>query len=122
MRNFLPLGWKLLTYHGWEEGWKYNNVIIGKYQVAFGYRIRAGFVHGSCYELDLCCGSSKKDYEELLDKVKIIIAANPMNEPFKGIPSFSSIKPYPKDDDFMLTIDKLVENARNKRGASVPNL
>lgn len=36
MSNFIPVDSKTLIYNGWEEGWSFNNIIIGKYQVIFG--------------------------------------------------------------------------------------
>lgn len=82
---------------------------IGKYRVMFGYRLRAGKVGNDWYELDICCGASKKLYDDLFNKIKAIMEWNYSKgfNIFLNIPTMSYIKPYDKDDDFLDKIEKL---------------
>jgi hypothetical protein len=90
-----------------------KKVYILKWQVMFGYRIRAGYVrtlYGFC-QLDICCGDSEEAYDIMLEKIKTIIEHNGPENPFKDIPRFSDIKPYFNDANFVNTIDELYQRA-----------
>lgn len=88
-----------------------NNIEIGKYRVMFGYRLRAGDVDSDCCDLDICCGAEEHHYKEMEHKIMTIMASQP-EDPFKGIPSFSKVKPYFNDEEFCNIINKLYENCR----------
>ncbi|MEO6305481.1 MAG: hypothetical protein ABIP51_20125 [Bacteroidia bacterium] len=96
---------QLLTDNDFSEAYKIDDIIIGKYRVAFGYRIRAGYIGNMWYELDLCCGAQEKDYKLLLDKVTRKMLSNPIGDRFKGIPTITRIKPYFNDDEFLEIIE-----------------
>lgn len=110
MENFTPITDKeILDDHNFSEAWYLDDkkIIIGKYHVLFGYRIRAGYEGQLCYEIDYCCGADPGHYVLLLSKVKEIIMNNPKEDRFKGLPEFSKIKPYFKDEEFLETIKTL---------------
>ena len=100
------IGTELLSSNGFSEAYQIDNIIIGKYRVAFGYRIRAGYIGNMWYELDLCCGAQEKDYKFLLDKVIKKMLSNPIKDRFKNIPGSTRIKPYINDDEFLDLIEK----------------
>jgi len=88
-------------------------IFLGKFRVMFGYRLRGGYL-GECYcELDICCGSESEIYDSMLNKVKEIIKYNVSQnkEPFKNIPTYSKIKPYFKDEEFLSKINDLYNQA-----------
>lgn len=81
---------------------------LGKYRVAFGYRIRGGFNNDHLTsEIDYCCGASHNHYNDLFKKVKTIVENNPQTNPFFNLPGQSYIKPYYEDIEFCNIIDDL---------------
>jgi hypothetical protein len=92
-------------------------LVLGKYRVIFGYRLQVGFVdmlNNKCsfIEKNICCGSQRADYELLQNRIMEIIGNNPPDDPLKGIPSESRIKPYFNDPEFckLLNIEPLKRN------------
>lgn len=87
---------------------------LGKWPVAFGYRLRGGYTTDliGC-NLDICCGPLTKFYDELFEKVIAIINKNGPANPFANIPPASVIKPYYNDIDFCNAIDSLFSYERN---------
>lgn len=86
-----------------------KTIFISKYRVMFGYRLHAGFIDtmDSYFELDICCGIEPENYTNLFNKIVSIISKNGSEDPFKGIPTCSVIKPYMKDDNFKKIIEEL---------------
>jgi hypothetical protein len=94
---------------------------IQKYQVMFGYRLRAGYLpdmEESGSELDICCGANELAYNMMFDMVTNIMLANVKSklDPFTNIPRFSKIKPYWKDAEFLIKMNNLNINAVNTLG------
>jgi hypothetical protein len=89
---------------------------LGKYKVAFGYRLRGGHFCDIdvSSELEICCGSEPEDYNIMLHMVKTIIEANIKANlpPLDNVPVMSSIKPYPNDKHFCSYIRNLYEDAK----------
>jgi len=95
----------------------YNDeIILGKYRVMYGYRLRGGFLENKFYEFDICCGDKEANYENLFQKICIIIKDNPIDDPFLNIPEVSKVKPYINDTYFILLINKLHREALEKQG------
>lgn len=94
-----------------EEG----NIYLIKYKTIYGHRLHGGDLHRIEFttDLDICCAASDIDYMWIRDKVKIIIAKNIAEnaalDPFRGIPRYSRIKPYPHCVWFLSQIARLLE-------------
>ena len=95
--------------HGMTDQVVLEDIIISKYRVLYGYRLRAGFIEYPCCELDIWCGAKKEDYDTMDEKIRSIIVHNIKNnkDPFQDIPRFSIIKPYFNDEKFLAKIEKL---------------
>lgn len=78
-----------------------GTIEIGIYPVMFGYRVRAGFIGGFSTELDWCGGDNQTQVELLYSIAKSILESQGN---FNGMPPFSKIKPFFKDEEF---IDKV---------------
>ena len=97
-------------YYSFKEHW-----YVAKWRVLFGYRLRAGIVGSATTTLDICCGPLDKYYDKLLKQVTAIMIHNYNNHenPFKGIPPHSEIKPYYNDDDFLNHISSLYNSIKH---------
>lgn len=82
-------------------------VRIGIWRVLFGFRVRAGIGDVTC-DIDWCAGNKWKDVERLYSICLSILSQRKEDKNcFEGIPSFSRIKPFYLDKDFVETITKL---------------
>lgn len=88
-----------------------KELFISKYRVMFGYRLHAGWIDtmNQYFELDICCGPDELPYLAMFASIKKIIAKNGYEDPFKGLPTCSRIKPYYKDTEFCELIKNLAE-------------
>ena len=86
-----------------------DEILVGRYRVIYGYRLRAGYEGEPTFDLDICCGASLSNFLEMLEKVTAIIDYNISKKlsPFNGIPKFSKVKPYPNDMEFCNRIGSL---------------
>lgn len=88
-----------------EDGKHY----MGIFNVIFGRRIRAGRYGNFYVDIDWCCGSDTmllmKTYEAL--KKHLERSKNGEN-PFKGLPSCSKIKPINRDQEFMEMVSNVI--------------
>lgn len=88
-----------------------NGVIhIGIYPVAFGFRVRAGYMDNDTgVEIDYCGGADPKQVSWLYYAVKTILEKREENsDVFAELPSCSKIKPFFNDFDFLEFITKQV--------------
>jgi hypothetical protein len=75
---------------------------IGVYRVAYGWRVRAGFVNASCCELDWCGGSNWKDVERLYSLCYAVLEKiDESKSAFIGLPGSSRVKPFYHDLEFV---------------------
>ena len=93
--------------HEMQNVYRGDGILVGKYRVLFGYRIRGGYEDSPCYEFDICCGSKEEDYNKVFEKIKFIIEN--FEDPFDYIPTFTKVKPYYNDTEFI----KWLENEIN---------
>lgn len=82
-----------------------GTIEMGIYPVIFGYRVRAGYVDSMSFELDWCGGDDHSQVELLYSIAKNILEHK---NSFNGIPTFSKIKPFYKDEEFVTQIKSLV--------------
>lgn len=82
------------------RGW----IEIGVYPVAFGMRVRAGFVGAAGCELDWCCGDNQAMLEWAYSSARNIMETR---EDFEGIPRISDPKPFWLDPDFVASVRAL---------------
>jgi hypothetical protein len=68
--------------------------------VVFGYRIISGYINSGCIELNWCCGDSQKNVELVYSMMKVILEAQPKENPYTNLRSFSNIKPLFNDAEF----------------------
>jgi hypothetical protein len=85
-----------------------------------GWRLKSGLVieiYLGNY-LEICCGPKEEDYQWMLEQVKKIVDLNleedPHDDPFRGIPMMSRIKPYPHCEWFLSQIKNLTEPREKK--------
>lgn len=77
---------------------------IGINRVLFGYRIRAGFISNqfSNYEIDWCAGADIIQIRFLYSALLNILSQREENKLiFNGIPTYSKIKPFFNDPEFV---------------------
>lgn len=88
---------------------KYGPMIFGGWRLAGGYMKYLG----ETTHLEICCGKEEKDFLWILARVIMIIDKNlekdPTKDPFRGIPQWSLIKPYPNCEWFLGKIEKLLQ-------------
>ena len=83
-------------------------VEIGVYRVAYGWRVRAGFVGEYCCVLDWCGGGNWKDVERLYSLCYAILSdREESRDCFEGIPPHSTVKPFYLDLDFVKIVGRL---------------
>lgn len=88
---------------------------VGLFRVAFGYRVRAGFLDDlmGC-ELDWCAGADWDKIEKLYSMlISILEKRNEDASCFDGLPTITRIKPYFNDERFVKFIENLVGNYKN---------
>lgn len=91
-----------------------GTVELGVYPVAFGFRIRAGFVGDGWVNMDWCAGDQQHVIEWLFSCAKTILSKRKDNmEAFQGIPECCLIKPFFNDQDFVWEISNLAEEVVN---------
>lgn len=84
-----------------------NQIEMGVFRVLFGHRIRAGFCNSPCCEWDWCGGGNWKDVERLYSIAKAILLNREENRScFDGLPSYSTVKPFFLDLDFVEAVSK----------------
>lgn len=82
-------------------------VEIGVYRVAYGWRVRAGFLGDPCVCLDWCGGGNWADVERLYSLCFAVLLKREENiHCFEGLPSHSMIKPFYLDLDFVQIVGK----------------
>jgi hypothetical protein len=83
-------------------------VEIGVYRVAYGWRVRAGFVNAPCCELDWCGGANWKDVERLYSLCYAVLEKiNESKSAFLGLPMISRLKPFYLDLEFVSFVGNL---------------
>lgn len=82
-----------------------GRIEMGIYPVAFGYRVRAGYVGNQWSEIDWCGGADQGQVEMLYSIAKNILENHGS---FSGLPIASKIKPFFHDGDFVETIHSKV--------------
>lgn len=83
-------------------------VEMGVYRVAYGWRVRAGFVGDMGCVLDWCGGGNWKDVERLYSICYAILLGKEANRQcFDDLPHYSTIKPFFLDHDFTKTVVEL---------------
>jgi hypothetical protein len=81
---------------------------MGVYRVAYGWRVRAGFVNAACCELDWCGGGIWKDVERLYSLCYAVLEKrNESRSAFLGLPSSSRVKPFYLDLEFVHLVGNL---------------
>lgn len=96
---------------GWTHTMVSEHFVVhmGVYRVFYGWRVRAGYVldTGGC-SLDWCAGGRWQDVERLYSLCAAILSRrNEDGDVFAGIPRFSRVKPFYKDDDFVRSVGEL---------------
>ena len=85
-----------------------QRVELGIYPVMYGFRVRAGWNGSVCCQWDWCCGAEDPVIREGFSIAKKLLWERRDDEnPFFGIPTYSEIKPYPKDPKFSIAIRSL---------------
>lgn len=84
-----------------------GTVEIGVYPVMFGFRVRAGFINNDYVHIDWCCGNNQFVIERMYSVLKSIFSKREEDAYcFKGLLSHSEIKPFFKDEKFVMWISK----------------
>lgn len=91
-----------------------GRIFIGRYRSSTKCNLVAGYVDDLDQNmLNIPCGPILSSYEDLLMKIKTILAAIPVSkDPFLYIPRKASISPYTMDSKFMKKINSLLEEAK----------
>jgi hypothetical protein len=77
-------------------------VEMGVYRVAYGWRVRAGFVGEMGCVLDWCGGGNWKDVERLYSLCHaILLSKKEDRQCFDDLPHYSTIKPFYLDLEFV---------------------
>lgn len=78
------------------------------HRVMYGYRVRAGFVADDWgVILDWCGGGDWKNVERLYSLTKAILLKRPEDRScFKGLPTFSKVKPFHLDEEFVRIVGR----------------
>lgn len=86
----------------YEEVWLSDcqKIVLFKYKVMYGYRIRASHKGAFAVTLDWCCGDDHYAYTLLFKMLLRILSHRDAANAFHGLPRFSSVKPYYYDDAF----------------------
>lgn len=82
-----------------------GTVEMGVGLVIYGFRVRAGRVGSSCYDLDWCAGAKQEHVEILYSTMRYILEQRAPHRTFyHGLPGSSRIKPFFNDWSFCAEI------------------